>query len=181
MGPPDERWPCSELQDEARAPIHAVSERLTGDDREVAVLTHGCQHSDHSSAVEMWARRPCSVLLSGSASSTLCGGCCEVQAVVGTNRAPVGVLRCAWPVLLKNCARSVAETKPDVRGCVLAQAAMLAGCKTLSVGSASEAIVGRCFCAWPLRSDPARRRGGLIQRRGHHLLSKQRAASVIPP
>ena len=81
------------------------------------------------------------MLLSWSASSTLCGGCCDAQAVVGTSRALVGVLRCAWPVLLKNCARSVAETKPNVRGCVLAQAAMLAGCKTLSVGSASKAIV----------------------------------------
>ena len=39
----------------------------------------------------------------------------------------------------------MAETKPDVRGCVLAQAAMLAGCETLSVGSASEAIVERCY------------------------------------
>ena len=146
------------------------------------MLTHGCQHSDQSSAVEMWARRPCSVLLSGSASSTLCGGCCEVQAVLGTNRAPVGVLRCAWPVLLKNCARSVAETKPDVRGCVLAQAAMLAGCKTLSVGSASEAIVERKSALGHSRPSTSRlRRKSNLAPRVQLLVKVPRLAAVVPP
>ena len=31
-------------------------------------------------AGDLWARGPCSVLLSGSASSTPCGGCCDRQA-----------------------------------------------------------------------------------------------------
>ena len=44
------------------------------------------------------------------------------------NRALLGVLRCAWPDLLKNWTQPVAETKLDVCGCVLALAAMLAGC-----------------------------------------------------
>ena len=39
----------------------------------------------------------------------------------------MGVLRCAWPVLLKNWTRSVAEAKVHVSGSVLAQDAMLAG------------------------------------------------------
>ena len=45
-----------------------------------------------------------------------------------TNRALLGVLRCAWPDLLKNWTQPVAETKLDGCGCVLALAAMLAGC-----------------------------------------------------
>ena len=133
---PTERRPSSEFQDGARAPLHAVLHGSKEDDQEVAVLSHGCQHSEHfllaswrdvgpkamlsvdersaSStpccaarlkgrrprggcalarlpalraflcwrAGEIWARRPCSVLLSGSASSTPCGGCCDLQAVL---------------------------------------------------------------------------------------------------
>jgi hypothetical protein len=50
---PTERRPSSEFQDGARAPLHAVLHGSKEDDEEVAVLSHGCQHSEHSSAGEL--------------------------------------------------------------------------------------------------------------------------------
>ena len=44
---PTERRPSSEFQDGARAPLHAGLHGSKEDDQEVAVLSHGCQHSEH--------------------------------------------------------------------------------------------------------------------------------------
>ena len=101
------------------------------------MLAHGCQHSEHLLLASWRDEGPKAVLSVAERERELhsvrrllrSSGC------TSSSRPLVGVLRCAWPVLLKKCARSVAETTPDVRWSVLAQAAMLAmlaasGCAT---------------------------------------------------
>ena len=135
-------------------------------------------------AGEIWARRPCSVLLSGSASSTPCGGCCDLQAVLE----PIG--RC-WASCIAR-GQSVEELDATrggdeagrlrMRAGAGCDAGGLFGCGCASWHRSEHALAYTYASALPRVGPTLAAVGGVsFSAAGITSLSKHRAASVVPP